>query len=299
MTGNQKNVDVYEQITSSIVTAIEQGAERYQMPWHTLSTPINAATQKAYRGINVLNLWIASSRSGYSSPVWATYRQWSEIGAPVRRGARSTTVVFWKFFDRESEDNDAPADTEESSEPRSRCFARAYHVFNSAQVDGYQPAPASPALSETQRIQNAEAFFAALPGTVQFGGDRAFYSPSSDSIQMPPFVQFKSPAKFYSVLSHEYCHWSGALFRLNRDLSGRFGDESYSFEELIAELGAAFVGSDLQLPVEPRLDHAPYIASWLRVLRDNQRAIFTAASQAQVAATYLSQLVGNAQERAS
>ena len=229
MTGNHKNTDVYEQITHSIVTAIEQGAGRYQMPWHTLSTPINAATQKPYRGVNVLNLWIASSRLGYSSSAWATYRQWSELGAQVRRSERSTTVIFWKFFDREAGESDAPSDPEaiESTNHHARCFARAYNLFNAAQVDGYQPS-SSARLSEEQRLQNAETFFAALPGTVDFGGDKAFYCPSSDSIQIPPFAQFKSSAKFYSVLAHERCHWTGAPSRLNRDLSGRFGEESYT-----------------------------------------------------------------------
>ena len=229
MQSNQAKADVYEQITNTIVSAIEEGAGKYEMPWHTLSAPLNAANRKPYRGVNVLMLWATAQKHAYTSNEWATYRQWQEAGAQVRKGERSTTVVFWKFYDRaeeQQEDSDAPED-------RPRCFARCYHVFNASQVDGYIPQVAEQ-LPESERIQNADRFLASLPAVVKHGGDRAFYSPTGDFIQMPAFAQFKSPEGYVCTLGHELGHWSGAPSRLNRDLSGRFGDERYSMEELIA-----------------------------------------------------------------
>jgi len=294
MQSNPVKADVYEQITNAIVSAIEEGAGKYEMPWHALSAPLNAINRKPYRGVNVLMLWATAQKQAYTSNEWATYRQWQETGAQIRKGERSTTVVFWKFYDRpeeQEEDSDAPED-------RPRCFARCYHVFNAGQVDGYVPQTAEQ-LPESVRIENADRFFASLPAVVKHGGDRAFYSPVGDFIQMPPFAQFKSAEGYVCTKAHEFAHWSGAPSRLNRDLSGRFGDERYGMEELIAELTSCFVCADLQIQSEPRVDHAPYISSWLRILKNDKKAIFTAASKAQEAATYLQQLAALAQECAS
>ena len=234
-------------------------------------------------------------KHSHSSDEWATYRQWNELGAQVRKGERSTIVVFWKFFDSETEE--LQEDTDETP-ARPRWFARAYHVFNAAQVDGYQATPEKQ-LPESERIAQAEAFFNAIPATIQYGGGRAYYSPSGDYIQMPPFAQFKSAEKYASVLCHELSHWSGAKSRLNRDLSGRFGDASYAMEELVAQISAAFLCADLEIRSEPSADDAAYLSSWLKALRTDRRAIFTAASKAQEAANYLKQLAAVAQERAS
>jgi antirestriction protein ArdC len=291
---NQAKADVYDQITNTIIEAIEAGTEKYEMPWHCLHNPINAITRKLYRGVNVLMLWATAQKLGYAASEWATYRQWQDAGAQVRKGERSTTVVFWKFLDR----NEEQQDEAESQENRQRCFARAYNVFNAAQVDGYTPAT-PPQLSEAARLENADRFFAQLSAVVKHGGDRAFYSPAGDFIQMPEFSQFKSPEGYVSTFAHELSHWSGARNRLNRDLSGRFGDERYSAEELIAEIASCFLCADLQIRSEPRRDHAPYLASWLRVLRNDKRAIFTAASKAQEAATYLHSMASLSRERAS
>jgi antirestriction protein ArdC len=294
MQSNQAKADVYEQITNEIVSAIEAGAGKYEMPWYALSTPLNATSRKPYRGVNVLMLWAAARKHSYSSNEWATYRQWEETGAQVRKGERSTTVVFWKFYDH-SEEQQEDSNT---AEDRPHCFARCYHVFNASQVDDYVP-QIPQRLSESERIQNAERFFTSLPAVVKHGGDRAFYSPAGDFIQMPPFSQFKSPESYVAVRCHEVAHWSGAPSRLNRDLTGRFGDERYSMEELIAELTSCFLSADLQIHSEPRVDHAPYISSWVKVLKSDRKAIFTAASKAQEAATYLQQLATIAQKCAS
>jgi antirestriction protein ArdC len=294
MQSNQEKADVYEQITNTIVSAIEEGAGKYEMPWHTLSAPLNAANRKPYRSVNVLMLWATAQKHAYTSNEWATYRQWQEAGAQVRKGERSTTVVFWKFYDRaeeQQEDSDAP-------EERPRCFARCYHVFNASQVDGYIP-EIQEQLPESVRIQNADRFFASLPAVIKHGGDRAFYSPTGDFIQIPAFAQFKSPKGYVCTLAHECAHWSGAPPRLNRDLSGRFGDERYSMEELIAELTSCYICAELQIQSEPRVDHAPYLSCWLRVLKSAKKAIFAAASKAQEAASYLQQLAALSQECAS
>jgi antirestriction protein ArdC len=290
--------DVYEQITAAIMSALEAGTEKYEMPWHLIGTPVNAFSRKAYRGINTLALWVRAAERGYASTEWATYRQWSEAGAQIRRGEKSTAVVFWKFFDET--EKDSSGDESSAQKEHVRCFARAYHVFNAEQVNGYTPTHSGhPALNEEQRIAAAEQFFSQLPGDVEFGGDRAAYFPSLDLIRMPHFSQFKSPETFVSTYAHERVHWTGAKPRLNRDLSGRFGSESYAMEELVAELGSAFVCASLGVRSEPRTDHAPYINSWLRVLNGDRRAIFTAASKAQEAADYLHGLVSLAHEKAS
>jgi antirestriction protein ArdC len=284
---NTELADVYTRITNQIVEAIEEGAADWHMPWHCTGkdsfAPLNAATQKPYRGVNVLSLWAAARQHGFPTGYWATYKQWQEMGAQVRKGEKSSLVVFWKFADAKSEDDDGPT-TEETS-----CrlvLARGYSVFNAAQVDGFVP----PEVAErpvAERIACADHFFAGLGATIQHGGNRAYYQPSTDSIQMPEFEAFVDPISYYSTLAHEATHWTGAPSRLNRDLSGRFGNEAYAAEELLAELGAAFICADLALCNEPRPDHAAYVANWLTVLKKDKHAIFTAASKAQAAVDWM------------
>ena len=292
MSFNSSKPDLYEQVTQALISALEEGAGEYRMPWHSLSQPVNTTSHKTYRGINTLLLWAAAQKNSYDSNEWATYRQWQEVGGQVRKGERSTLIVFWKFFDSTSETEKTPEeDSEASNGERSRCMARAYHVFNAAQVDGV-PTKSHEDLPESERIAHAEQFFAALPGTIIYEGERACYSPSDDSIHMPPFSKFKSGSAFYSVLAHERAHWAGTAARLNRDLTGRFGDAKYAMEELIAEISSAMLCAHLQLNLEPRLDHAPYVQNWLKVLRDDKRAVLTAASKAQETVAYLQQLAG-------
>lgn len=275
---------IYETITNQILAAIEAGAGAYHMPWHRsrfdVASPSNAQTGRAYRGVNVLSLWMTAKARGFGSGQWATYRQWQEQGAQVRKGETATAVVLWKPLEaRDAENGD-------DSERAGRFVARAYSVFNADQVEGWTP-PVVPVLSEAERIANAEVFFATIPAQVQHGGNSACYIPALGRVQMPAFGQFARATGYYTTLAHELNHWTGAKSRLDRDLSGRFGSDAYAMEELIAELGAAFVTGQLGLPSVPRTDHAPYIASWLKVLKADSRAIFTAASRAQTAADYL------------
>lgn len=277
--------DIFQQVTDVIVKAIEEGAGSYRMPWRTSGgvphSPINAVSKKPYRGINVLILWATAQAKGYTSGMWATYKQWRELGAQVRKGEKSTHVVFWRFFNVEEQ-------SEESTEHTSKRIplARDYWVFNADQVTGYEK-PEEKVLTHGERIGQAEEFFDSLQIDLRPGGNRAYYNPNTDAVHMPAFEAFKESLAYYSVLSHETTHWTGAAKRLNRDLKGRFGTESYAMEELVAELGAAFLCTELGLPTDPREDHAPYIASWLTVLKNDKRAIFITATKAQEAVDWL------------
>jgi antirestriction protein ArdC len=258
------------------------------MPWHTSGqyafSPVNVASRKPYRGINTLCLWAAAQAKGYERGEWATYQQWQERGAQVRKGEKATTVVFWKFT---NDVNDSQDDSDDHTTCTSRLlFTRGYSVFNAAQVDGYTP-KAEPEPPILNCIEQAEVFFRAIGAHVKHGGNRAYYSPDTDYIQMPPFAAFIENVSYYSTLAHEHTHWTAKPERCDRQLGKRFGDNAYAAEELIAELGAAFVCAQLGLSTEPREDHAQYIQSWLRVLKADKRAIFTAASKAQQACDWL------------
>jgi antirestriction protein ArdC len=291
--------DVYARVTAQIVTAIENGVGNWRMPWHTSGrfafSPINVVSKKPYRGINTVCLWAAAQAKGYELGEWGTYQQWQERGAQVRKGERATLVVFWKFANdsAESDSDDTP-----KANGSHLLFTRGYSVFNAAQVDGYTP-KADAERSMLERIAQADAFFSAIGADVRHGGNQAFYAPISDHIQMPPFQAFRESAGFYSVLAHEHTHWTASASRCNRELGKRFGDAAYAAEELIAELGAAFTCANLGLSTEPRPDHAQYIQSWLKVLKADSRAIFTAASKAQQAADWLLTRAGRIAEVAA
>jgi antirestriction protein ArdC len=283
---NQQTHDIYQKVTQQIIEAMQRGAGSYRMPWHVTGAdcfaPVNVVSKRPYRGINVLLLWLLAEHHGYTSGEWATYFQWQELGAQVRMGEKAALIVFWKISERSREESD---DQEEPASNRS-ILARGYCVFNAAQVDGYSPKP-SPVLPESERIESAERFFARLGVTVRHGGSRACYSPQEDVIHMPPFSSFRDAAAYYSVFGHEATHATGAEHRLNRDLKPRFAEETYAMEELVAELGAAFLCSTLGLANEPREEHAAYLANWLKVLKQDKRAIFAAASQAQKAVDWM------------
>ena len=275
--------DVYAIVTAQIIHAIEQGAGTWRMPWHTSGrfafSPINVTSKKPYRGINTVCLWAAAQAKGYESGEWATYAQWQERGAQVRKGEKATLVVFWKFANGTREtDDETPANGSRL------LFTRGYPVFNAAQVDGYAP-PADSAKPMLEGTEQADTFFKSVGADVRHGGNQAYYAPMSDHIQMPPFQAFCEAAGYYSTLAHEHTHWTAS--RCDRQLGKRFGDNAYAAEELIAELGAAFTCARLGLSTEPRADHAAYIQSWLKVLKADKRAIFTAASKAQQATDWM------------
>lgn len=293
MSANTK-FDVHQEITNRIVAAIETAGE-FRLPWirskgGSMRRPVNIASAKPYNGVNIVSLWVAGLEADYPSHLWGTYRQWQDRGCQVRRGEKSSLIVFYKKLEFE----ETNADTGEAANVE-RLMARASFVFNAAQVEGFklesdESIPEAPTFDP---IERAEAFAAATRAVIEEGGDRACYIPSIDAIRIPERRRFTgtdttSPAEgFYSTLCHELVHWSGAKHRLDRDLAGRFGSESYAAEELIAELGAAFLCGDLGITPEPRADHAQYIANWLQLLKNDKKAVFAAASKASEAANWL------------
>jgi antirestriction protein ArdC len=286
--------DVYREVTEKIVLCIKRGAPRFEMPWHrsgpSLRRPVNAYTGSAYQGVNVLALWVATEFGHFTSRYFATYKQWKRLECQVRGNERGAAIVFFKEATREAYDEKAGEVVAESY-----LVARSSFVFNADQVDGWQ-APVSPMPSEAESIAEAEAFVSATKADIRHGGERAFYSPSHDTIQVPDRERFTGTGTssatqgYYATLFHELSHWTGHETRLNRDLRNRFGDHAYAMEELVAELGAAFLCADLRIANAPRLDHAAYIASWLEVLQSDKKALFTAASKAAAAADYLDRL---------
>ena len=283
--------DVYSRVTARIVADLEQGTRPWLKPWsvtHTagrITRPLRANGQP-YRGMNVLLLWGEAVANGYSAPIWMTYKQAQELGAQVKKGEHGALVVYADRFTK--------TETNEKGEAFEReiPFMKGYTVFNVEQIDGlpahYYAQPAQP-LPAAQRIETAERFAVSTGAEVRHGGNRAFYAPARDFVQMPPFEAFKDPESYYATLTHELTHWTGHVSRCARDFEKghRFGSEGYAFEELIAELGAAFLCADLGITPEPREDHAAYLAHWLQVLKADKRAIFTAAAHAQRAADYL------------
>lgn len=277
--------DVYSRITTEIVSAIEAGAGDWRMPWHhdgaATTRPQNVTSRRRYRGVNVLALWIAAEAAAYSSGLWGTYRQWASLGAQVRKGERGTTVVFWKQAASRADD-----EHDDGEAGPGRMFARAFTVFNLAQVEGYEPPPAA-VLPEGERFGHAEAFVAALKIPVTEGAYDAHYRIDLDHIFMPTFASFRDASAQMGTLLHEAAHATGAKHRLDRNFAERFKRDSLAIEEICAELTASFVLADLGIAHHPRADHAAYVASWLRALKDDPRAIFTAASKAQAAADWM------------
>jgi len=288
----EQRFDIHQHITNQIIAAIEHGAGEFRLPWHrsagNIMRPVNVASKKAYRGVNILTLWATADEHSYSSGTWGTYRQWAEAGAQVRKGEKAAYIVFYKEFTVEADDNRDEAET--------RLFARATPVFAAEQVEGFTAPTIEAPTTTLTPIDQAEGFVAKTGATIQHGGDRAFYRPSTDSIQLPPHEAFigtatSTPAEaYYSTLLHELTHWTSAAPRCNRELGKRFGDDAYAMEELVAELGAAFLCADLGITDAPRADHAQYLDHWLTVMKADKKAIFTAASKASEAAAYLAAL---------
>lgn len=278
---------IYHSVTQKIIEAIQAGSQTFKMPWHSVDhsvdMPINAATDAQYRGINVLSLWVDAMKKGYPSGAWASYQQWQKLGAQVRKGERGSTIIFYKQLDHEKG---------EEGRPGPAFVARASRVFNAAQVEGWT-APVEPPKPGFEKNNQAEVFVAATGARIRHGFNTAKYRRDLDDIEMPSPGWFigtdtSTPLQsYYGILLHELTHWSGAPHRLGREFGQRFGDEAYAMEELTAELGAAFLCSLLGIANEPRPDHAAYVGSWLKVLKQDSHAIFTAANRAQLATEYL------------
>ena len=273
--------DVYQSVTDTIVSLLESDLPPWRKPWGQSKAidsalPFNAATGRHYNGINVPLLWADAQESGYDSNGWLTYKQALDLGGHVRKGEHGQLVVFWKF--QEVEDK-------HTGKKKTVPFARGYTVFNVRQCDGLSggkvgeiPSPVEP--------DNVIAWAQSIGARIQHGGNRACFIPSHDLIQLPRPEQFPERAEYHATALHELTHWTGHKSRLDRTFGKRFGDDSYAFEELVAEMGSAFLCATIGIENAPLTQHASYLNGWLKILKSDNRAIFTAASHAQKATDY-------------
>ncbi|EPY5324342.1 TPA: DUF1738 domain-containing protein [Klebsiella variicola subsp. variicola] len=277
----RSKTDVYQTVTNSIIEALERGVKPWVCPWKRNGAmsgiPSNFSTGKAYTGMNIMLLWCSAAKHGFRDPRWLTYHQATEQGAQVRKGETGTTGIFYKTLEKE---NDA-------GELERIPMLKTFTVFNIEQTDGLNlddeisPQP----VTGFDPLPDVEALFQRTGAKINERGQQAFYQPSTDEIWLPERHLFADAANFYATGLHELVHWTGAKSRLDREKGGKFGSEGYAFEELIAELGCAFLMADLGVSGE--VQHESYIASWLKSLKDDKRYIFQAASGASKAHRFL------------
>lgn len=284
--------DIYQQVTNNIIEALEQvSLENYNAPFARLTaelSPINPITEKDYHGINTLILWLQQQAHGYKSNEWGTFRQWKEKGANVKKGEKSSMIIFYKRVEKKDEANS-------NEDPEFYNCLKSYCVFNADQVEDYEPTITRETgdFGTVERIAEIEKFITQSGAVIKEDQNRASFVPSRDEINMPPKTLFfdngqSATENYYAVLLHELTHWTGGKSRLDREQVGHSTDEKkYAFEELIAELGSAFLCSHFRIKQHGRDDHATYIKSWLQALKNDKKFIFKAASQAQKAVDFL------------
>jgi antirestriction protein ArdC len=290
MTTATAKADIYETVTNWILEALENGVTPWKKPWkesQTLMMLPRRFNGLPYHGMNIVILWIEAEMKGYKSNVWMTYNQAKKLGGNVKRGEKGTTVVYTSKFVKTSV-NDA-GEEKKSSIP----FLKSYTVFNVDQIEKlpakYAPKPLDDQPLGTMPIDELEAFFDTIKSdhkiVVKTAGDSAHYSPTTDSITMPAIEKFYDAESYYSTLGHEMIHWTG--IRLAREFGKKFGDMGYAREELVAEMGAAFICGILVIKNESVDDHASYLEHWIKILKEDKKAIFHAASQASKAVSFL------------
>lgn len=283
--------DLYQEITDKIIVSLEQGVRPWKCPWDQSryggfeGIPYNLKTGYSYRGINIPILWATQQEKEYQSNAWLSYKQAEQLGGNIKKGEKSTTVVYWNFIDKE-----------EDGKHKCIPFMKWYNVFNLDQCEGVDLKPAVKREQTWDDLQHIEEIIQSNHVDLRFEsmGVRACYAPTFDFISRPKKERFQSQGDYYCTLFHEMTHWTGHHSRLNRDFKGRFGDESYAFEELIAEMGSAFLFADLGL--EGNVQHDSYIASWLRVLKNDKKAIFKAATEASKAHQFILKAAGELEE---
>ena len=277
---SKTRTDIYQTVTDNIIAALEAGVKPWSCPWQRVpgmsGVPSNFATGVAYSGMNIMLLWCSASEQGFGDSRWMTYKQAQAVGGQVRKGEHGTTAIFYTTLEKENE----------GGEIDQIPMLKTFNVFNVEQIDG---------LPQTTETVNPEATFAPLPeaenlfrksgANIIEKGQNAFFQPSTDEVWLPERHLFSDTANFYATGLHELVHWSGGKKRLSREMKGKFGSEDYAFEELIAELGSAFLMADLGIVGE--VQHESYIASWLKALKNDKRYIFKAASAASKAHRYL------------
>lgn len=286
-------LSVFDRVTNKIIADLEQGVRPWQKPWSgdkaapRIIRP-RRHNNEPYNGVNVLLLWDAAIRNGFQNPTWMTFAQAEEYGAAVRKGEKSSWIVYANKVTKTEKDEATGQDTE-----RQIPFLRGYNVFNVEQIEGlpekffFKPESLD-TTSTVSRLENIDHFIKNTGVVIRHGGDRAYYSEGRDHIQMPFIDAFKDGESYYATLAHEATHWTKHESRLNRDF-GRvvWGDEGYAKEELVAEIGSAFLCADLGITPEIREDHAAYIESWLKALKNDKKLIFTAAAYATRAVEFL------------
>lgn len=289
-----ERIDVYEEVTNQIIAMIEAGTRPWSPRWTSGASSLPLRHEgTAYRGINILLLWSAAMAHGYANPYWMTYRQASDLGGQVRKGEKGNLVVHAGTFTPKEAEAEQVGAGEGESEERARSYLKKYVVFNVEQIDGLDmakyPVPRVEVTNRDQRDPELEAAFARYGVPFSEGGNSAYYNPAADNIRMPSFADFVSGNAFYATLGHEAVHSSGHRSRLNRDTLYGYGKstEIRAAEELIAEIGAAMLCSQLGMEPTEREDHAAYVASWLTSLRNDKRAIFRAATAAQAASEFI------------
>jgi antirestriction protein ArdC len=291
--------DIYQTITDKIIKQLEEGVRPWHQPWNAthlegrISLPLRH-NGIPYRGVNVIALWMEGLAKGYGAPRWMTFKQALELGGCVRKGEHGTLTVYADSIQRMENGQEEPTEIH---------FLKGYTVFNVEQIgglpEGYYDRPAAPR-EGLETIEHADAFFRETGAWIEHGGSRACYVQGTDIVHMPSLETFRDAESYYATLAHECTHWTKHPARLDRSFGRkRYGDEGYAMEELVAELGSAFLCAELDLTPETREDHASYIANWLTVLKNDTRAIFTAASHAQRAADFLTGLQQKAHAEAA
>lgn len=287
-TSKEPKTDIYTTMTQKIITSLENDMIPWHQPWMSsmdVMKPLRANHQP-YSGVNILFLWIAACEKGYTSNHWLTMKQANSLNAKVRKGEKATQIVYADKFDKEVVND--KGETEIQKIP----FLKSYWVFNADQIEGLPTAYYVPELhrhlNPDIRDEKLDAFIDKTKAQIEEGNE-ACYRRVSDKIEMPPFENFENAMSYYGVLSHELTHWTGHKLRLGREF-GKYGDETYAKEELVAEIASCFLGAELGFEPAFREDHVPYIQSWLKVLKNDKKFIFQAAAQAQKACEYLQQL---------
>ncbi len=272
-------IDIYQEITNNIISALEEGnTPPWVKPWSTLpgesAMPSNFTSHKDYRGVNVLALWASQQCSGFTSNQWLTYKQASEKSLQVRKGEHGSHVIFWKFLKREDSNG------KEKQIP----MARTYTVFNVEQCDGYELPEDTPKRT-WDKDKEIESKIKELDVNLEIKGSSACFMPKADVIRIPSAGRFDKGGDYYATLLHELTHWTGHKSRLDRPFVGGFGSPDYAREELVAELGAAFLSAHYKL--DGKLQHEEYISHWLSILKGDKKAIIRASSLAQLACDYV------------
>lgn len=293
----QPHRDLYAETTNRIIEAIERGAIPWRCDWITSGGDPLRVTGDPYRGINVLLLGMSAACQGFGNPYWMTFKQAQDIGAHVRKGEKGTPIVFFRHVLKDAEPGDARAD--DDGKVQIPCL-RGYTVFNVDQIDGLPdgrfPAGRAHIVPGKTRLHDHERAMRSCGAQISEGGARAFYRIATDVVHVPDFDRFHGVPAYLATMAHELIHWTGAAHRLDRHRpEHQFGSAGYAFEEMIAEIGASFIGARLGFFGDHLESHAGYIDHWLGILKHDRKAIFRAAAAAQLAADMV---LANAEQEA-